>query len=62
MQREINEKRQELLAKEESLRYVHVAITRQALCLHYRVTTATSKADWLPKGRSPSSPSELASS
>ena len=28
------------------------------LCLHYRVTTATSKADWPPKGRSPSSPSE----
>lgn len=33
VQREINEKRQELLAKEESLRYVHVAITQQALQL-----------------------------
>lgn len=31
VQREINEKRQELLAKEESLRYVHVVITRQAI-------------------------------
>ena len=43
MQREINEKRQELLAKEESLRFV---LIRKVVLSFLRDYAGTSRVDW----------------
>ena len=53
VQREINERRQELLAKEESLRYCHSRCNLILACL--QISIGTWKAGWLRKALQTSS-------
>lgn len=56
MQRQINEKKQELLAKEESLRCVWRGVSVLALLTVF--CAETWKVAWLLRGRSPNSATE----
>jgi len=51
VQREINEKRQELLAKEESLRYVETSNALLNVLLIYFTILGISRVDWPLKAR-----------